>query len=254
MMLSAKDLTVQYGERTVLNRINLSLDAGQWLMVVGPNGAGKSTLLGAISQTVPYTGHVMVAGQDAKHMRARKLARMVGVLAQSHRVGYGFTVEEVVALGRYAHRGQVFAASDPQGEEMVDQALRLTGMDSIRRQSVLTLSGGELQRTFLAQVFAQNPDVLLLDEPSNHLDLKYQREVYALIEQWLTTPGRAVLSVVHDLSLARKYGTHALLMDKGVAVHTGACDQVLTRENLSQVYGMDVVGWLTSLLQVWADY
>lgn len=253
MMLSASDLTVQYGDRKVLDHVSFTLDAGQWLMVVGPNGAGKSTLLGAIAQTVPSTGQVLVLGQDARHMRARKLARIMGVLSQSHRVGYGFTVEEVVALGRYAHRGQVFAASDPQGEEMVNQALRLTGMEDIRRQSVLTLSGGELQRTFLAQVFAQNPDLLLLDEPSNHLDLKYQREVYALIEQWLQTPGRAVLSVVHDLSLARKYGTHALLMDKGAATHFGPCAEVLTRDNLEQVYGMDVVGWLTSLLSVWTD-
>jgi iron complex transport system ATP-binding protein len=147
----------------------------------------------------------------------------------------------------------VFAARDPKGEEMVEHALKLTGMDALRKQSVLTLSGGELQRTFLAQVFAQNPDILLLDEPSNHLDLKYQREIYALIAQWLSQPGRAVLSVVHDLSLARKYGTHALLMEAGHAVHQGACHQVLTRDNLQAVYDMDVVGWLKELLSVWAE-
>ncbi len=253
MMLTAQSLSVRYGERTVLNNVSFDLDAGQWLMVVGPNGAGKSTLLGAIAQSVPYKGKVTVLGQDARHMRARKLARMLGVLAQNHRVGYGFSVEEVVALGRYAHRGHVFAARDPKGEEMVEHALKLTGMDALRKQSVLTLSGGELQRTFLAQVFAQNPDILLLDEPSNHLDLKYQREIYALIAQWLSQPGRAVLSVVHDLSLARKYGTHALLMEAGHAVHQGACDQVLTRDNLQAVYDMDVVGWLKELLSVWAE-
>ena len=253
MMLTAQSLSVRYGERTVLNNVSFDLDAGQWLMVVGPNGAGKSTLLGAIAQSVPYKGKVTVLGQDARHMRARKLARMLGVLAQNHRVGYGFSVEEVVALGRYAHRGHVFAARDPKGEEMVEHALKLTGMDPLRKQSVLTLSGGELQRTFLAQVFAQNPDILLLDEPSNHLDLKYQREIYALIAQWLSQPGRAVLSVVHDLSLARKYGTHALLMEAGHAVHQGACDQVLTRDNLQAVYDMDVVGWLKELLSVWAE-
>lgn len=253
MMLTAQSLSVRYGERTVLNNVSFDLDAGQWLMVVGPNGAGKSTLLGAIAQSVPYKGKVTVLGQDARHMRARKLARMLGVLAQNHRVGYGFSVEEVVALGRYAHRGHVFAARDPKGEEMVEHALKLTGMDALRKQSVLTLSGGELQRTFLAQVFAQNPDILLLDEPSNHLDLKYQREIYALIAQWLSQPGRAVLSVVHDLSLARKYGTHALLMGAGHAVHQGACDQVLTRDSLQAVYDMDVVGWLKELLSVWAE-
>lgn len=251
MMLDVRNVSVTYGERRVLDGVSISLEAGQWMMVVGPNGAGKSTLLGAISQVVPYTGRVQVLGQDARHMRPRRLARVMGMLAQSHHAGYGFSVEEVVALGRYAHRGHLFAARDAQGEEMVAHALALTGLTALRRQNVLTLSGGELQRTFLAQVFAQNPDLLLLDEPSNHLDPKYQREVYELIAAWLRTPGRAVLSVVHDLSIARRYGTHALLMDQGRAAHTGPCRQVLTRENLRNAYGMDVVGWLTELLSVW---
>ena len=118
---------------------------------------------------------------------------------------------------------------------------------------MLTLSGGEMQRVFLAQVFAQNPQVLILDEPANHLDLKYQQHIFSLIQEWLKQPGRAVLSVVHDLSLARRYGTHAILLDHGKTVSQGTISDVMTPENLKQVYGMDVYAWMRDMLSQWQD-
>ena len=116
----------------------------------------------------------------------------------------------------------------------------------------LTLSGGELQRTFLAQVFAQNPQILILDEPANHLDLIYQKHIFSLIETWLRQPGRAVVSVVHDLSLARKYGTHAVLMHRGQCAAQGKIGDVMTAEKLQAVYEMDVYGWMREMLGQWA--
>ena len=116
---------------------------------------------------------------------------------------------------------------------------------------MLTLSGGELQRTFLAQVFAQDPQILILDEPANHLDLVYQKHIFSLIEQWLKEPGRAVLSVVHDLSLAKRYGTHAVLISQGKCTAQGEINQVLTPENLRAVYDMDVYAWMNDMLQQW---
>ena len=126
-------------------------------------------------------------------------------------------------------------------------------MTAQRRQSVLTLSGGELQRTFLAQAFAQDPKLLLLDEPTNHLDLLYQKQVFAILSDWLKTPGRAVVSVVHDLSLARAYGTKALLMDRGRAVAQGRAAEVLSKENLREVYQMDVHAWMRKMLSQWDE-
>ncbi len=154
-------------------------------------------------------------------------------------------------LGRYAHR-KGFLSSKPEGEnQRVDGALALTGLTEYRHRSVLTLSGGELQRVFLAQVFAQDPKVLLLDEPANHLDLPYQQHIFSLLSDWLREPGRAVLSVVHDLSLAKKYGTHALLMHRGYSVAYGETGAVLTPSNLQSVYGMDVYGWMKDVLSQW---
>ena len=116
---------------------------------------------------------------------------------------------------------------------------------------MLTLSGGETQRVFLAQVLAQNPQILVLDEPANHLDLNYQQQIFSLIQEWLKEPGRAVLSVVHDLSLARKYGTHAILMDHGKSISQGIISDVMTPDNLQQVYGMNVYEWMREMLSQW---
>ena len=250
-MLKAENITVRYGDLTIVDGVSFSLKEGQWLMLAGPNGAGKSTLIHAISQGAPYSGTIELAGKNIRKYKPVQLARKLGVLAQQNNVGYSYTVDEVVSLGRYAHAGGFFSGRDDKAEERVERALRLTGLDKLRNQSVLTLSGGELQRTFLAQVLAQDPEVLILDEPANHLDLVYQKHIFSLIQEWLKQPGRAVLSVVHDLSLARRYGTHAVLMNRGRSISQGEIDEVLTPENLRNVYDMDVYEWMREMLAQW---
>ena len=172
------------------------------------------------------------------------------MLSQRNSVGYAYTVEEVVRLGRYAHSRGLFGG-DEDGDAQVTRALEQTGLADKRGASVLELSGGEVQRVFLAQVLAQGPRLLLLDEPANHLDLSCQQQIFGLIREWLRQPGRAVLSVVHDLSLARRYGTHAVLMHQGRCVARGLMDDVLTTDNLQAVYGMDVNQWMRELLGQW---
>ena len=250
-MLEVQNVTVSYGSHTVVDHLSFRVQPGQWLMIVGPNGAGKSTILSAITQGVGYRGKVLLHGTDIKKQKAAHRAREIGVLAQNHYVGYDFTVEEIVKLGRYAHSSGLLSGHKDEDAQAVERALALTGMTSQRRQSALTLSGGELQRTFLAQVLAQEPKLLLLDEPTNHLDLMYQKEMFALIQDWLRTPGRAVVSVVHDLSLARSYGTHALLLHQGKAVAQGEIADVLSSGHLDPVYGMDVAAWMRKLLSQW---
>lgn len=252
-MLEGQHITVRLGGQAIVRDLSFTLREGQWLMLVGPNGAGKSTLIRAVAQTLPYTGRVLLSGRDARRMKSADLARRIGVLSQQHSAQYAFSVEEVVSLGRYAYSSGPFSRGDEEGAARVEKALCLTGLTPLRRASVLTLSGGELQRAFLAQVFAQNPSILLLDEPANHLDLAYQRHIFSLVSDWLKAPGRAVLSVVHDLSLARLYGTHALLMNEGVCVAQGETGSVLTRKNLEAVYGMDVFAWMRGLLAQWAQ-
>ncbi|HNW03897.1 MAG TPA: ABC transporter ATP-binding protein [Oscillospiraceae bacterium] len=252
-MLEIDNLTVRYGDRTVVDDVSFSVRPNQWLMVVGPNGAGKSTLINAVSQSAAFGGTVRLNGTDIRKIKQQDFARRVGVLTQNHYVGYSFTVEEIVRMGRYAYAPGFFARESADDRELVERALELTGISQIRKQSVLTLSGGELQRTFLAQIFAQNPRLLILDEPTNHLDLVYQQQVFDLIRDWIHEGPRAVMSVVHDLSLARTYGTDALLMDQGRAAAYGSIDEVLSPDNLRSVYSMDVYGWMRKMLSQWDD-
>ena len=248
-MLQAEHVTVRYGDNAVVNDLSFRLEEGQWMMLAGPNGAGKSTLIEAIARGVPYTGRILWEGRETGDLKPAELARRIGVLSQRNTVGYAYTVEEVIGLGRYAYRSHLFSGTNDEGKAHIENALEMTGLTGLRHTSMLTLSGGETQRVFLAQVFAQDPQVL--DEPANHLDLKYQQHIFSLIREWLKQPGRAVLSVVHDLSLARRFGTHAVLMHRGKSVSQGPIGQVMTPDNLRAVYDMDVYAWMREMFSQW---
>lgn len=251
MLLDVKNLSVRYGGMTVVDDVSFALDEGQWLMLVGPNGAGKSTIVHAISKGVDYTGEICYLGKDIKQYKPHEWAKNVGVLSQSHSVGYAFTVGEVVRLGRYAYAPRLFSERSGENEKYVEEAMEMTGLTHMVNKSILTLSGGELQRTFLAQLFAQNPKILVLDEPTNHLDLVYQKQTFALIQEWLRGSGRAVISVVHDLSLAKAYGTHALLLNQAKTIACGKIDEVFVPESLNSAYNMDVRTWMLQMLEQW---
>ena len=142
IMLDVENLTVRYGEVTILEDLSFSLESGHWLMIVGPNGAGKSTSISAITQTIPYTGTVRFEGEDLRKKKSSELARCIGVLMQKHSAEFSFSVEEVVALGRYCHSSGLLSGKDDSDTDAVEEALKLTGLDKLRNQSVLTLSGG----------------------------------------------------------------------------------------------------------------
>ncbi len=250
-MLKVEHLSVSYGSRRILKDVSFEVGRGRWLMIIGPNGAGKTTIINAVSQGVPYTGEVSFEGRNIRAMKSRELARCIGVLSQKHNVGYSFTTEEVIRLGRYSHRPGLFEGGRDESEQLVADAIAMTGMEPYLKQSVLTLSGGELQRAFLAQLFAQAPEMLMLDEPTNHLDLIYQKQVFSLVRDWIDRTGGAVVSVVHDLSLAKAYGTEALLLRGGEAVMMGSIKEVMTPQALEEVYGMDVYAWMREMYGQW---
>ena len=238
-MLTLRNVTVRYGNFAAADQVSFSLEAGQWLMLAGPNGAGKSTLIEAVTRGVRYEGEILLEGRDIREIRPRQLARTVGVLSQKNAAGYAYTVEEAVRMGRYAYGDGFLSPRDREGREKVEEALEMTGLTALRHAPVTRLSGGE------------DPRLLLLDEPANHLDLPYQRQIFSLIGEWLKAPGRGVISVVHDLALARMYGTHAVLLDRGKCVARGTVDGVLTPENLQRVYHMDVYAWMRETLGKW---
>ena len=249
-MLEIKNLNVIRQGKLILKNIDFSLGENQWLIIAGPNGAGKTTLVQAISQEIESQGDVLFEGNNLLRTPPRELAKIFSVLTQRHDAGYSFSVEEVVRVGRYAWHERFSNTADGD-DEAVLSALEATGMEKLRNRSILTLSGGELQRTFLAQVFAQNARILLLDEAANHLDIPYQRQIFDLITQWSKQPGKAVLSVVHDLIQARSYGTHALLLNQGSCVAAGEIETVFSEENLKETYQMNVYEWIREKVNIW---
>ena len=251
VILEAENLSVRYGKKTALQQISFTVCEGEWWSIAGPNGAGKSTLAGALGRSVSYEGSATLQERDIRSFSSAEYARKVGILSQHHTPVYGFTVEEVVSLGRYARCTGFLRHEDPDSAGKVEEALEQTGLAAMRKRNMLTLSGGEQQRVFLAQVFAQDPDLLILDEPANHLDLPFQQELFDLIGAWLHSSGRAVITVMHDLNLARRYGTHALLLDRGKCVSKGLISEVMTPENLQKVYGMNVYAWMREMLSQW---
>jgi len=250
-MLQVQNLSVSIGDSKIVNDISFTVPQGSWLMIAGPNGAGKSTLARAVSQGLPYSGKVLFEGDDLKKVSASALAKKIGMLEQTNHIGYSFTVEEIVRLGRYAYRRSPFSKAPAGDEEAIAKALEYTGLYSLKDRLAPTLSGGELQRVFLAQLFAQDPQLLILDEPTNHLDLVYQKQVLELVKEWIKDTGRSVISVVHDLSLAKAYGDNALLLSGGNVVDFGNANAVLSDNNLDKVYGMPVRPWMKQLLSQW---
>ncbi|HOP72058.1 MAG TPA: ABC transporter ATP-binding protein [Thermoclostridium caenicola] len=250
-MLDVQDVSVQLNHKTIVEGVSFHVGENDFFMLVGPNGAGKSTLIKAIMRIHKYRGKVLLNGRDILSIRPRALASLVGVLAQEHQPQFSHTVYDVVSLGRYAHMKGLFGALGREDREKIQKALAMTGLDQMADRSVLTLSGGELQRVYLAQVLAQDPSLLILDEPANHLDIKYQITLFDIIKEWSKAPGKAVLAVVHDLNTALRYGTRALLMHQGKAYAQGEVRQVLNRENLKAIYSVDVAQWMTDLLKQW---
>ncbi|MGI6084590.1 MAG: ABC transporter ATP-binding protein [Acetivibrionales bacterium] len=250
-MLEVNSLTVRIGGKKIVDNVSFGLKEHDILIVMGPNGAGKTTLFKAIMGVISHEGKVLLDKSDIKTFSNRELARKIGVLTQKHQPRFAHSVYDVVSLGRYTYRKGILTGLDKNDKKKIDDALKLTGIYEIKDQSVLTLSGGELQRTFLAQLFAQEPKILILDEPTNHLDLQYQIAIFDIIREWTKKENRAVLAAVHDLNTAYSYGNRALLMSEGKVHVQGPVNQVLNSKNLKAVYKVDVVDWMKSLLRHW---
>ncbi|MGI6049205.1 MAG: ABC transporter ATP-binding protein [Acetivibrionales bacterium] len=250
-MLKVKGLSVTIDNKKIVDHVSFELKEHDIFMVAGPNGAGKTTLFKGIMGVVPHEGGVLFDNIDINMYKRKELARKIGVLTQRRQLQFAHTVYDVVSLGRYSHQKALLGRLDNRDREKIEQSLKLTGLSDIQNRSILTLSGGELQRVFLAQVFAQDPQILILDEPTTHLDLQYQIAIFDIIKEWVKKDNRAVLAVVHDLNTAYVYGNKAILMFDGKAYAKGPINEVLTQDNLQAVYNVDVAEWMKGILYNW---
>jgi iron-chelate-transporting ATPase len=239
--LSGHDLHLSYDARTVVHGAGLDLVPGEVTALIGPNGSGKSTLLRSLARLHrPDAGTVTLDdAADALALHPRDFARRVTLLSQSRPTPSGVSVRDVVAYGRHPYRGR-FRSNDADGPRAVAHAMEVTGITPMAERGVDELSGGELQRVWLATCLAQDTGVLLLDEPTTYLDLRYQVELLDLVRDLATEHGVAVGVVLHDLNQAASVADHVVLLQMGVVRASGSAEDVLTSELLTEVYGIHV--------------
>ncbi|MEU0613178.1 ABC transporter ATP-binding protein [Streptomyces albogriseolus] len=239
--LAATGVTVAYDGTDVVHDAELTLRPGQVTALVGPNGSGKSTLLRTVArlQRPRRAALTLDAATDALALGPREFARHVALLLQSRPTPSGLSVRDVVEFGRYPHRGR-WGGADPGGRAAVDRALALTGVTDLADRGAEHLSGGQLQRVWLAGCLAQETGVLLLDEPTTYLDLRYQVELLDLVRDLADDQGIAVGVVLHDLDQAAAVADRIVLLADGRVVAEGAPEDVLTPERLTDVYGIRI--------------
>ena len=252
-MLKVEHLTCGYGGAPVVKDLSFEVPAGGRLCILGPNGCGKTTLLRALAGLLPHEGKVTAEGRDLAAMDRRQLARTVALLSQISSVYFSYTVYETVLMGRYAHQtGGAFSGPGPEDRAIALECMERTGVADLRDRQVTELSGGQLQRVFLARTFAQQPRVILLDEPTNHLDLKYQVELVQELKAWAAGESRCVVGVLHDVNLALDLADLFLLMEEGRARYFGPAAE-FDPAALNRVYQMDVGGYMRRSLQRWEE-
>ncbi|MEO8603157.1 MAG: ABC transporter ATP-binding protein [bacterium] len=237
--LAVRGVSFGYAAQPVLRDVSCRVGRGEFVGIIGPNGSGKSTLLKLMSGYLsPRAGEVLVDGQPVARYSRAELGRMIGVVPQETVVSFPFTVMEMVLFGRTPHlRG--FGFEGPADLAAARRALERTDALDLAGRAITTLSGGERQRVILARALAQEPRMLLLDEPAAFLDIRHAVEMYDLLRD-LQAEGLSIVSVLHDLNIAALYCDQLVLLDQGAVAHTGSATQVLTYANLTAVYGTEV--------------
>lgn len=255
-MLEVKDFCCGYGGTDVVKNINFTARTGEVLSVTGPNGCGKTTLLRALSGIIPYRGSALIDGEEIRSMKRHVLSSKTSLLSQTGAGGEysAFTVLETVMLGRYAVQKTSGAAASASKHDLeaAESCLEKTGAAELRDRLITELSGGQLQRVFLARAFAQEPLIILLDEPANHLDLKHRLKLIEMLREW-AEGGRTVIGVFHDLNLAAALSDRIMLMSGGEIAEIGKAAEICRSETLDLVYGFGVRDYMTKSLSFWSD-
>ncbi|MFC3614179.1 ABC transporter ATP-binding protein [Lutimaribacter marinistellae] len=236
--LQAKEISVSYPRRAVIEALTLDIPDGKVTAIVGPNACGKSTVLRALARLTPVAaGRVDLDGQPIEKKGSRAVARRLAILPQSPLAPEGMTVRDLVRRGRTPHQSALrqFSHEDARATQ---RAIQLTGLESQENSSLETLSGGQRQRAWIAMALAQDTDLLLLDEPTTYLDLPHQIELLTLIRKLNHETGRTVAMVLHDINLAARFAHHMVALKKGRIRYQGAPDQVVTPEMMQDVFAL----------------
>lgn len=239
MYFGFEHISISYKNRQIIEDLSVEFPKGSITTIVGQNGCGKSSLLKTVSRAViPDTGKIVLEGKSIRKYSPKHLAQKIGYLAQVHTSPSDIDVRTLVSYGRYPHSkfGKSLTAKDV---EIVDRALAMTGLEKLQNQMVATLSGGERQRAWIAMTICQEPEILILDEPTTYLDISYQVEVLELVQRLNKELGMTIIMVLHDLNLAARYSDYLYALKNGKLYARGTPQKVLTENNLKELFHIE---------------
>jgi len=249
-VLKLDNVSAGYGGADVIKDISLEVIPGQNLSIIGANGCGKSTLLKVMAALLPYKGEITLGGKPLNRMKRKEVSSKIAMLGQMSSLYFSYSVYDTVMMGRYVHeKGGLLGAASKKDKEMVISCLKSVNMLEEKDRDITKLSGGQLQRVFLARTLAQDPQIILLDEPTNHLDLKYQVELLDYLNTWAKENERSIVGVLHDINHAMRLSDYVLAMHNGKIAGYGK--NVITGELLKNIYDVDVVGYMRKTLASW---
>jgi iron complex transport system ATP-binding protein len=235
--INVKNLSHSFGEALVLKNISFQVPQRDFFIIIGPNGSGKTTLMKVISGILkPQNGELKILNHPIDQYHRKALAKTIAFVPQMTFADFPFTVTEIVLMGRSPYLG-ILGLEQENDLEVASQAITFTGLENLAHRKLDQLSGGEQQRVFIARAICQEPDIILLDEPTASLDLAYQVRIMDLMEKLKTEKGITVVMVSHDVNLAAMYADHLMLLHKGQVVCQGLPDEVLTYKTLEETYG-----------------
>jgi len=251
-MLALNDVSVGYNGIDVVKNVTFGVNANENLSIIGPNGCGKTTLLKAIANILPFRGDITIDGLHLRKMKHKEITQKIAMLAQISALYFTYSVYDTVMMGRYLLiKDKLLGLPSERDREKVLQCLEAVDLLEEKDRLITTLSGGQLQRVFLARTLVQEPKIILLDEPTNHLDLKYQIELIEYLKKWASDGNRMIIGVLHDINLAMKLSNNIMVMKEGRIQVYGKSDEVITDSLLEYVYETNVAQYMRESLQRW---
>lgn len=235
--MTVKNLSKKYGERIVVDDISFQIPKGKVLSLIGPNGAGKSTLMGMISRLLPRdSGEIVLDGKDIKDWKGKELSKRLAILTQTNNIQMKLTVRELVSFGRFPYSQNHL---DSEDLKLVDKAIEYMELGEMENKFIDELSGGQRQRAYIAMVIAQDTEYVLLDEPTNSLDIYHASAMMKMARRLCDELGKTVVLVLHEINYAAFYSDFVLALQNGKIKSFGTVNEVMTKENLSEIYRVD---------------